>query len=291
MLCATPLANVDELSRFGSIPASTLRDRLKKLMKMGMADSVSHSLNVLGPHAHLRYFPTEKGIDAGAMVEWGPNTFLREYPVSRQWFRLLAERLDAVAITLPRRRPGRRRRLAGKAGESGPLPPGSLRHADHPVRGPLGGPAAPGADAALGQPALPAENPGEPAAQPARPMATLVLAHSDQANRRAVRTLGDAMHHRATFVATEGELLAGDHRGVVWQQCGNDTELDPPGGGGPRRVPERHHVAWTDRLAGGFRRGPVGNATQGAERRAEARPGDPLSPTTCAPPCRSRRSC
>ena len=97
LLCSTPLAAVDELSRFGRIPASTLRDRLKKLVKMGMADSVSHSLTVLGPHPHLRYFPTEKGIDAGAMVEHGTETFLREYPVSRQWFRLLADRLDAVA--------------------------------------------------------------------------------------------------------------------------------------------------------------------------------------------------
>ena len=61
-----------------------------------------------------------------------------------------------------------------------------------------------------------------------RPMATLVLAHSDQANRRAVRTLGDPTHHRRTFVATEGELLAGDHRGVVWQQCGKGTEYDLP---------------------------------------------------------------
>ena len=97
LLCATPMATVDELSRFGRIPASTFRDRLKKLVKMGMADSVSHSLTILGPHPHLRYFPTEKGIDAGAMVEWGPKTFLREYPVSRQWYRLLADRLDAVA--------------------------------------------------------------------------------------------------------------------------------------------------------------------------------------------------
>ena len=96
LLCATPIATVDELSRFGRVPASTLRDRLKRLAKMGMADSVSHSLTVLGPHPHLRYFPTEKGIDAGAMVEWGPETFLREYPVSKQWFRLLADRLDAV---------------------------------------------------------------------------------------------------------------------------------------------------------------------------------------------------
>ena len=50
LLCATPLATVEELSRFGRIPASTLRDRLKKLAKMGMADSVPHSLTTLGPH-------------------------------------------------------------------------------------------------------------------------------------------------------------------------------------------------------------------------------------------------
>ena len=82
-----------------------------------------------------------------------------------------------------------------------------------------------------------------------RPMATLALAHSDQANRRAVRTLGDATHHRATFVATEGELLAGDHRGVVWQQCGNGTELDLPVEVAPG-VSLNAIMAWTDRLAG-----------------------------------------
>ena len=65
LLCTAPLATVDELSRFGRIPASTLRDRLKKLAKMGMADSVSHSLGILGPHPHLRHFPTEKGIEPG----------------------------------------------------------------------------------------------------------------------------------------------------------------------------------------------------------------------------------
>ena len=29
-------------------------------------------------------------------------------------------------------------------------------------------------------------------------------------------------------MATEGELLAGDHNGVVWQQCGNGLGQDPP---------------------------------------------------------------
>ena len=31
------------------------------------------------------------------MVEYGWETLLREYPVSKEWFRLLAERLDAAA--------------------------------------------------------------------------------------------------------------------------------------------------------------------------------------------------
>ena len=59
--------------------------------------AVLDSLGVLGPHPQLRYFPTEKDIDARAMVEWGRETFLQEYPVSKQWFWLLAKRLDAVA--------------------------------------------------------------------------------------------------------------------------------------------------------------------------------------------------
>ena len=53
LLCATPLATVDELSRFGRVPASTLRDRLKKLTERGLVDSVSvgnqHKWDRLGP--------------------------------------------------------------------------------------------------------------------------------------------------------------------------------------------------------------------------------------------------
>ena len=248
LLCATPLATVDELSRFGRIPASTLRDRLKKLVKMGMADSVSHSLTILGPHPHLRYFPTEKGIHVGAMVEWGAETFLREYPVSRQWFRLLAERLDAVAALY------RAAALVADADSQGkPVRVDHYRQGPYDMLITLSGGRSVGL---LRQgPTLPSANlryrlrtlENLPHSQ--RPMATLVLAHSDQANRRAVRTLGDVMHHRATFVATEGELLAGDHRGVVWQQCGNGTELDLPVQVAPG-VSLDAIIAWTDRVAG-----------------------------------------
>ena len=248
LLCATPLATVDELSRFGRIPASTLRDRLKKLVKMGMADSVSHSLGVLGPHPHLRYFPTEKGIDAGARVEWGPKTFLREYPVSRQWFRLLADRLDAVA-TLYRAAA----LVADADSQRKPVRVDHYRQGPYDMLITLSGGRSVGL---LRQgPTLPSANlryrlrtlENLPHIQ--RPMATLALAHSDQANRRAVRTLGDVTHHRATFVATEGELLAGDHRGVVWQQCGNGTELDLPVQVAPG-VSLDAIIAWTDRVAG-----------------------------------------
>ena len=249
LLCAAPLATVDELSRFGRVLASTLRDRLKKLAKMGMADSVSHSLNVLGPHPHLRYFPTERGVDAGAMVEWGTKTFLREYPVSRQWFRLLADRLDAVAMLY---------RAAALVADSDSQ--GKPVRVDHYRQGPydmlitLSGGRSVGL---LRQgPTLPSANlryrlrtlENLPSGQ--HPMATLALAHSDQANRRAVRTLGDAVH-RATFVATEGELLAGDHRGVVWQQCGKGTELDLPVKVAPG-VSLNAIIAWTDRVAEGY---------------------------------------
>ena len=248
LLCATPLATVDELSRFGRIPASTLRDRLKKLVKMGMADSVSHSLGVLGPHPHLRYFPTEKGIDAGSRVEWGPKTFLREYPVSRQWFRLLADRLDAVA-TLYRAAA----LVADADSQRKPVRVDHYRQGPYDMLITLSGGRSVGL---LRQgPTLPSANlryrlrtlENLPHSQ--RPMATLALAHSDQANRRAVRTLGDVTHHRATFVATEGELLAGDHRGVVWQQCGNGTELDLPVQVAPG-VSLDAIIAWTDRVAG-----------------------------------------
>ena len=98
LLCATPLATVDELSRFGRLPTSTLRDRLKKLTERGLVDSVPHHLSVLGSRPQHRCFPTEKGVTAAGAATKGRAHMLRAYPVSKQWFRLLAERLDAVAV-------------------------------------------------------------------------------------------------------------------------------------------------------------------------------------------------
>ena len=220
MLCATPLATVDELSRFGRIPASTLRDRLKKLAKMGMADSVSHSLGVLGPHPHLRYFPTEKGVTAGGAATKGRAHMLRAYPVSKQWFRLLSERLDAVAVL---------HRVAAMAADADPYD--DPVRVDHYRHGPYDMLLTLSGGRSIGLlrqgPALPTSRLRyrlrsiERLDSSETPFVTLVLTHADQATRRAVRSLGDPSEHLRTFVATEGELLAGDHTGVVWQQCGS----------------------------------------------------------------------
>ena len=63
-----------------------------------------------------------------------------------------------------------------------------------------------------------------------------------------MRTLGDTTHHHRTFVTTEGELLSGDHRGVVWQQCGGGTERALPVKVDPG-VSLETIMIWTDRLA------------------------------------------
>ena len=98
LLCAAPLTTVDELSRLGRVPVSTLRERLEKLVKRGLVDSAPHRLSILGTRPQRRYFPTEKGIIAGGAATKGQAHMLHAYPVSKQWFRLLAERLDAVAV-------------------------------------------------------------------------------------------------------------------------------------------------------------------------------------------------
>ena len=97
-LCAAPLTAVSELARFNREPPTTLRGRLDRLTELGLADSVSHSLGALGPKPQRRYFPTKEGIQAAAALESGIRSFLADQPVSRQWFRLLTERLDSVAV-------------------------------------------------------------------------------------------------------------------------------------------------------------------------------------------------
>ena len=246
LLCAAPLTTVDELARFGRIPASTVRERLGKLAERGLVDSVPHQLSVLGSRPQRRYFPTKQGIVAGGRIEHGTERFLSEYPVSRQWFRLLTERMDAVAVLHrvtymiadadPHERPLRvdhyrngpydmlitlsGGRSIGIIRQGATLPTSNLRYRLRSVE------------------RLPSRD---------RPFVTLVLTQADQATRRAIRSLGDPSEHRRTFAATEGALLAGDHTGTVWQQCGDGRDNDPP----VRIAPGaslRSVLAWMERL-------------------------------------------
>ena len=226
-LCAAPLTTVDELARLGRVPPSTLRERLDKLAERGLADSVSQHLGALGSRPQRRYFPTEQGVIAAGAATQGREHMLRAYPLSRQWFRLLAERLDSVAVLY---------RVAAMIADADPHH--KPVRVDHYRRGPYDllltlfggrticlirqGPALPGSNLRYRLRSierLPASE---------RPFITLVLTHADQATRRAVRSLGDPTEHRRTFVATEGEPLAGDHNGVVWQQCGGGLGEYPP---------------------------------------------------------------
>ncbi len=227
LLCAAPLATVDELARLGRVPASTLRERLDKLAGRGLADTVSHHLGALGSRPQRRYFPTEQGVTAAGAATQGRNHILTAYPVSKQWFRLLSERLDAVAALY---------RVAAMTADADPKQ--DPVRVDHYRHGPYDllltlsggrtigvirqGPMLPGANLRYRLRSMEHLPSGE------RPFLTLALTHSDQATRRAIRALGDPSQHRRTFVATEGELLAGDHTGVVWQQCGYGLGQDPP---------------------------------------------------------------
>ena len=87
-----------EFSRFSRVPATTLRGRLAKLRTRGLADSLPHRLAELGAGPQRRFFPSAAGVAALGDATEELHHVLRSYPVSRQWFRLLAERLDAVAV-------------------------------------------------------------------------------------------------------------------------------------------------------------------------------------------------
>ena len=219
LLCAAPLATAEELSVFGRIPATTLRRSLARLAGLGLVDSVSHHLDALGSNPRRRHCPTERSIEAAARVEHGTERFLSEYPVSREWFRILTERLDALAVLY---------HLAAVIARADPQ--GQLARVDHYRQGPYDLLMTLSGGRSLGivcqRPVLPSANLRyrlstlEQLRYFQRPTATLVLTHSHQATRRAFRTLGDPSEHRSTFVATEGELLAGDAQAPVWQQCG-----------------------------------------------------------------------
>ena len=222
-LCATPLATVSELASVTREPASSLRDRLTTLRRRGLADWRPHRLAELGERPQRRWFATAEGIEAVRETNKDGEDLLRTAPVSRQWFRLLAERLDSIAISY---------QVAARI--AGADPGGGVVRVDHYRSGPY--------DALVtleGGRTLGLLRQG-PLLTPAnlryrlrsmnrmdykeRPRLSLVLAHSDQDARRALRALGHPTEHETSFVATTGAVLAREASAKVWQQCGAGVE-------------------------------------------------------------------
>ena len=92
LVCEAPFASVENLSRMKRLPASSLRERLARLRRMGLAAAHPHRLAMLSDRPLRRYVPTAAGVAALS------DDVLYRRPVSRQWLRLLAERLDGVAL-------------------------------------------------------------------------------------------------------------------------------------------------------------------------------------------------
>ena len=221
-LCATPLTTVSELASFTREPVSSLRDRLDRLRRRGLADWRPHQLAELGERPQRRWFPTAEGIAAAEEAN-SDNHLLRTAPVSRQWFRLLAERLDSVAIIY-----AVATRIAQAEPDSGPL------HIDHYRSGPYDALVTLADGRTLGLlrqgPLLTPANLRyrlrsiERMDYQDRPHLSLVLAASDQDARRALRALGHPTDHETMFVANTGAVVAREADTEVWQQCGNGVD-------------------------------------------------------------------
>ncbi|MDE0101196.1 MAG: replication-relaxation family protein [Bryobacterales bacterium] len=215
-LCEAPLTTADELARLKRVPVSTLRDQLVKLSRCDLVDSRSHRLDALGSRPQRRYFPTAAGIRAVGID--GPR-LLPLYPVSKQWFKLLAERLDAVAVLY---------RVAVLVAEVDPER--QPVRVDHYRQGPYDALLTLSGGRTVGilrqGPMLSAANLRfrlrtiERLDWSRTPWLTLVLTDSEQDTRRAVRALADPNLHDAAFVACESELIAGGGRAPVFQPGG-----------------------------------------------------------------------
>ncbi|MCY4374560.1 MAG: replication-relaxation family protein, partial [Spirochaetaceae bacterium] len=218
-LCEAPLTTVGELAQLNKVPVSTLRDRLDRLGEGGLVDPRLHRLDALGPRPHRRYFPTQAGMRALADDEADLQRLLRIYPISKQWFKLLAERLDAVAVLY---------HVAAMITEADPER--QPVRVDHYRQGPYDALLTLSGGRSIGVlrqgPRLSAANLRFRLRTIERmdvrrcPWLTLVLTDSEQDTRRAVRALADPSQHETTFVACAADLIAGGSRALVFQQGG-----------------------------------------------------------------------
>ena len=253
-LCEAPLTTAAELAQLTRVPVSTLREQLAKLSECGLADSRPHRLAVLGSRPQRRWFSTPAGIKAIADDEDDERRLLRIYPISKQWFRLLAERLDVVAVLY---------HVAALIAEADPER--QPVRVDHYRQGPYDALLTLSGGRSVGLlrqgPMLSAANMRFRLRTIERmdfrhcPWLTLVLTDSEQDTRRAVRALADPSLHDATVVACAADLLAAGPRTPVFQPGGYGFPNPPTIG---PEIDLRSVLAWiTRRVAAYSKSGPL----------------------------------
>lgn len=265
LVCETPFASVEDLSRLKRASRSTLRERLAKLRRMGFAEAHPHRLAMLSDRPLRRYVPTAAGVAA-----LSDDDLLRRHPVSRQWLRRLAERLDGVALVYELAA-----MIAGADPEQDPVRVGHCRSGPYDAIVTLSG------DRTLGVVRQGAMLSSASLRYRMRtlerqdvqelPHVTLIATDSDQDTRRAVRALREpsGFHHSAA--ATLGAVIGGGARARVWQPArygrGNTPIFKPDSSLAwlvdlagreaehpVHRVMPKRHWAWTS--SGGARATP-----------------------------------
>ena len=211
LVCETPFASVEDLSRIKRLPTSSLRERLAKLRGMGLAEAHPHRLAMLSDRPLQRHVPTAAGVAA-----LGDDDLLYRHPVSRQWLRLLAERLDGVALIYELAA-----MIADADPEEDPVRVEHCRSGPYDALVTLSGGRTLGvvrqgamlSSASLRYRMRTIERMGVQEL----PHVTLVATDSDQDTRRAVRALREpsGFHHSA--VATLGAVIGQGVRARVWQ--------------------------------------------------------------------------
>ncbi|MDE2933945.1 MAG: replication-relaxation family protein [Chloroflexota bacterium] len=244
LACEAPFASVEDLSRMKRLPASSLRERLSKLRRMGLAEAQPHRLAMLSNRPLRRYVPTAAGIEA-----LDRDDVLYRHPVSRQWLRLLAERLDGVALLYELAA-----MIAGADPEEDPVRVEHCRSGPYDALITLSGGRTLGVvrqGAMLSSASLRYRlRTLERQDVQELPHVTLIATDSDQDTRRAVRALREpsGFHHSA--VATLGAVIGQGARARVWQPARYGRGSTPV-------VKPSSSLAWLVDLAGREAEHPV----------------------------------
>ena len=217
LVCETPFASVEDLSRLKRAPDSTLREQLGKLRGMGLVASHPHRLAMLSGRALQRHVPTAAAVSVLGYDAQARGELLRRHPVSRQWLRLLAERLDGVALLYE---------LAAMIADADQDPV----RVEHCRRGPYDALITLSGDRMLGVVRQGAALSVASLRYRIRtierldlqelPYVTLIATDSDQDTRRAVRALVRPSDSHHSAVATLGAVIGGGAWARVWQTGG-----------------------------------------------------------------------